>query len=80
MWLGIEDKTGTIEAGKYADLVLLDANPLDDIRNTRKISGVFVNGHWMSRKVLDKMLFDLEKKNAANLGKDKYDWKKRREY
>jgi len=77
-WLGIEDKTGTVEVGKYADLVLLDANPLDNISNTRKISGVFVNGQWVSRKKIDAMLADLANRNDAD--KDKYDWKKRKEY
>ncbi|OXA82028.1 Imidazolonepropionase [Flavobacterium aquidurense] len=80
LWLGIEDKTGTIEVGKYADLILLDANPLDDISNTRMISGVFVNGQWIDKKVLDKMLLTLEKKNSCNLGKDQYNWKKRKAY
>jgi hypothetical protein len=77
-WLGIEDKIGTVEVGKYADLVLLDANPLDNISNTRKISGVFVNGQWLNSKKIDAMLSDLAKRNNAN--KDKYDWKKRKEY
>lgn len=79
-WLGIEDKVGTIEQGKLADLILLDANPLDDIKNTRKISGVFVDGRWITRKMLNKMLANLEEKNTTNLGKDKYDWKKRKDY
>jgi imidazolonepropionase-like amidohydrolase len=80
LWLGIEDKIGTIEVGKYADLILLDVNPLDDISNTRMISGVFVNGQWIDKKVLDKMLLTLEKKNSCNLGKDQYNWKKRKAY
>jgi imidazolonepropionase-like amidohydrolase len=55
-FLGMEDRLGTIEKGKLADLVLLDANPLDDIRNTQKITGVIVNGRYLSRTDLDKIL------------------------
>ncbi len=40
------DSAGTIEVGRFADLVLLDANPLIDIANTRKIFGVVANGRW----------------------------------
>lgn len=76
-WLGIEDKIGTVEVGKYADLVLLDSNPLKDINNTRKISGVFIDGQWIPRKKMDAMLADLAKRNEA--GKDKYQWNKRKE-
>ena len=49
-------EAGTIEAGKRADLVLLDANPLDDIRNTRRISAVVLNGALLDRSRLDSML------------------------
>jgi imidazolonepropionase-like amidohydrolase len=54
---------GTIEVGKVADLVLLDANPLDDVKNTRKIAGVIVGGKWLDRPALDKLLAEVE---AAN--------------
>ena len=77
-WLGIEDKVGTVEAGKYADLILLDANPLVNISNTRKISGVFVNGRWVGSTRISAMLADLSKRNAAS--KNKFDWSKRGEY
>lgn len=77
-WLGIEDKVGTVEVGKFADLVLLDANPLDDIHNTRKISGVFFNGRWVSKERIDMMLSDLAKRNNAD--KDKFEWKKRKDF
>lgn len=47
---------GTIEKAKFADLILLDANPLLEIRNTRKINAVVVNGRLLDRQALDKML------------------------
>jgi len=77
-WLNIEDKIGTIEVGKFADLVLLDANPLNDIQNTKKISGVFVNGQWLNTSAINNMLSDLSKRNAAVM--EAYDWTKRAEY
>lgn len=72
-WLEIGDKLGTIETGKFADLVLLEENPLDNISNTRKISGVFVNGKWIDRSKIDIMLLNVEKWNNTN--KEKFDWK-----
>jgi hypothetical protein len=51
-----EKDLGTIETGKLADLVLLDANPLTEISNTRKINAVVVNGRLLKRQDLDEML------------------------
>jgi cytosine/adenosine deaminase-related metal-dependent hydrolase len=52
--LGLE--TGTIEPGKLADLVLLDANPLADIGNTRRIRAVVADGRLYRRADLDRLL------------------------
>ncbi len=57
---------GTVEKGKVADLVLLDANPLDDIRNTRRISAVVANGAYYPRERLDRILADVEAYSAAH--------------
>jgi imidazolonepropionase-like amidohydrolase len=47
--LGVDDQLGTVEPGKLADLVLLAANPLDDISNTRRIEAVVSRGRIVSR-------------------------------
>jgi imidazolonepropionase-like amidohydrolase len=59
-FLNEDSERGTIEKGKIADLVLLDANPLADIHNTEKIAGVMARGKWYGRKALDRMLSEVE--------------------
>ena len=51
-----QDNFGTIEKGKRADLILLEANPLDDIANVSKIAGVMVSGRWFPREEIDARL------------------------
>jgi imidazolonepropionase-like amidohydrolase len=58
-FLGIEDQLGTIEPGKLADLVLLDANPLADIAHTRRIHAVIRGGRLFDRAALDQLLAEL---------------------
>ena len=60
-FLGISD-WGAIEVGRDADLVLLNANPLQDIANTQRIEGVLVRGRWLDRAELDAGLNDIEKR------------------
>ena len=60
-FLGLTGSLGTVETGKLAELVLLDANPLSDITNASRIQGVMLRGVWFDRGALDGMLVDVEK-------------------
>jgi imidazolonepropionase-like amidohydrolase len=51
--------SGTIEKGKYADLLLLDANPFDDIHNSRQIRAVIFHGRLLDRASLDASLAEV---------------------
>jgi hypothetical protein len=59
-FFGMMDSLGTVEKGKIADLVLLEANPLEDISNTRKIAAVVVSGKYYPKTSLDEMLAKVE--------------------
>ena len=53
---------GTIEKGKRADLLLLEANPLEDIRNTARIEAVSVGGRWLDRAERERMIDEAAKR------------------
>ncbi|MBZ5647881.1 MAG: amidohydrolase family protein [Acidobacteriia bacterium] len=55
---------GAIAQGRIADIVFLDGNPLEDIRNVRKISAVVYNGHFYDQRDLDRMTQDAAKAAA----------------
>jgi imidazolonepropionase-like amidohydrolase len=59
-FLGALDSLGTVAQGKVADLLLLDANPLADIRNTRRIAVVIANGRVFDPAARDQLLKDVE--------------------
>ena len=56
-FFGLEDKTGRIKNGHKADLVILNSNPLDIIRNTQDIYAVIKNGHLLPKKSLDSLMY-----------------------
>ena len=64
-FFNMQDSLGTIKPGKLADLILLDANPLSDIHNTRQINAVLLNGQYFDKSALNNLLLQA----ASNLRK-----------
>lgn len=58
--LGVAGRFGTVEKGKVADLVLLEADPLLDIANTKKIAGVVAGENYFAKPALEEMLREVE--------------------
>jgi imidazolonepropionase-like amidohydrolase len=56
LFLGLSDSLGSIDVGKTANLVLLQDNPLREIRNTKRVAAVISAGHYLDRQLLDSML------------------------
>jgi imidazolonepropionase-like amidohydrolase len=67
-FLGREKLQGTIEVGKRADLILLEADPLTDIRNTRRIAGVLVRGRLLSKPDIDRIIA-ARKRSSSSMGR-----------
>ncbi len=62
---GVEDDFGSIALGKTADVILLNADPLRDIRNTQQIAGLFFNGQYFDRSSLDDLLAFVEQRAGS---------------
>jgi len=60
----MDANSGVIAAGRRADLVLLDADPTRDIRNTRRIRAVVLDGRLLTREALDALLADAARAQA----------------
>lgn len=54
--MGLGERLGSINEGKTASMVLVRANPLEDIHNAQKIEGVFLRGRYFCREDLDQLL------------------------
>jgi imidazolonepropionase-like amidohydrolase len=63
-FLGIEDQAGLVAPGMRADLLLLDANPLDDITAIERVAGVMVDGRWLSPDYIRGRLEEIAARNA----------------
>jgi hypothetical protein len=60
LYCGVEEKKGTLEKGKDADMLILDKNPLSDIINTKTVRGVVQGGRYFDRKQLDQLLEEVK--------------------
>ena len=65
-FLGLEAGSGTIEPGKRADLILLEANPLADITNVERQAGVVVNGQWLPESEIQQRLAQIAARAAGS--------------
>jgi imidazolonepropionase-like amidohydrolase len=64
-FFGKSNEYGAMKPGRMADMLLLDANPLDDITNTQKINAVILKGNYRSRSDLDKLGFMIKQRASG---------------
>jgi imidazolonepropionase-like amidohydrolase len=57
-FMGLGDRLGSVSEGKTASMVLVRANPLEDIRNAQQIEGVFLRGRYFSRDDVNQLLVE----------------------
>jgi imidazolonepropionase-like amidohydrolase len=65
-YLGESKEAGTIEVGKRPDLLLVDANPLEDISAASRIAGVMMRGRWIAKEEIDRRMRDISGKHAGS--------------
>ncbi len=68
-FFGREAEFGTVEVGKRADLILVDGNPLEDIRNVHRQAGVMVRGRWLPKAEVDRLLVEIAGRASGPAGK-----------
>jgi hypothetical protein len=62
VFFGQETEFGTVEVGKRADLILVEGNPLEDIRNVHRQAGVMVRGRWLPKDEIQRRLDEIARK------------------
>ena len=67
-FVGEAGQWGEVTAGTRADLLLLDANPLDDVANAGRLAGVMVRGRWLPESEIAELLADLAARRRAPVG------------
>ncbi|HEU4499988.1 MAG TPA: amidohydrolase family protein, partial [Sphingomicrobium sp.] len=60
-YLGESKEAGTIQVGKRTDLLLVDANPLENVSAASKISGVMMRGRWIAKEEIDRRMREISK-------------------
>ena len=65
-FLGEAETAGTIEVGKRADFILLEQNPLSDVRHAASVKGVFTHGRWISQTGVQDLLAEAKQSTSSS--------------